>query len=307
MKIAVIGAGAMGSLFGSYLSRRNDVYLIGRNAQKLSELDRKGITVREKDGTEEQFHPHASAGCAGLPIMDLVIVFVKAMSTESALEGCRSIIGPETYLLTLQNGAGHERKLLKFADESHVIIGSTQHNSSVQEPGVIAHGGDGITGIGLVGGDSERITHLAQEFTACGIVCQVSDSIRKQIWDKLFINTAASSLTAVLQVPLGFILEDAYARTFMERLVHEAVEVANAEGFAVFSEEEVLQSVKGVLKRSKNGYTSIYTHVKTGQKTEVETISGYVIERAEALGIPVPYHRAVVLLIHALEDRNQSA
>ena len=306
MNIAVLGAGAMGCLFGSYLSKHNNVWLIGRDEKKQADLDRRGITVREKDGHEAHYSPHAAASCKSLPVMDLVIVFVKAAGTENVLETNKSLIGSNTYLLTLQNGAGHERKLLRFAREDRVVIGSTQHNGSMPEPGLVLHGGGGTTSIGLPFGKSAALSFLADAFTECGIDCTVSDEVKKQIWNKLFINTAASSLTAVLQVPIGFILDDPYACTLMEALLHEAVAVANAEGFASFDEAAVTASVKEVIANGRSGLTSIYNHVKTGQQTEVDTISGYVVERANALGIPVPYHKAVVALIHALENRNRS-
>ena len=303
MNIAVLGSGAMGCLFGSYLSKRNNVFLIGRNPEKQAFLDKNGIVVREHDGIEARYHPHAVSDCTGLPAVDLLIIFVRVMDTLTALEKNKAVIGPDTYILTLQNGAGHDEKLLKYVDSSHAIIGSTKHSSSIVEPGLIFHSGTGKTAIGALSNDSD-IGFIADELTACGFPCSVSESIKKQIWDKLFVNTAASSLTGVLQVPLGYILDDPYANSLMRKMVHEAVEVAKAEGFACFDEDQVLKSVVEVIENGKKGYTSIYTHVKTGQKSEVDYISGYVLKRAKELGVPAPAHEMVVTLIHALENRN---
>ena len=121
----------MGALFGGYLAERNEVYLVDVDANRVNHINAEGVRIREQDGTEKVYHPVAVTETAGLPAMDLVIVFVKAMYTESALEGNRGLIGPDTYLMTLQNGTGHEAKLLKFADRGHVVIGTTQHNSSL--------------------------------------------------------------------------------------------------------------------------------------------------------------------------------
>ena len=303
MTIAILGSGAMGCLFGSYLSKRNDVFLVGHNPEKQTVLDKNGIIVRERDGSENHYYPHAVSDCANLPVADLVIIFVRVMDTLTVLESSKAIIGPNTYVMTLQNGAGHDEKLLKYVDSSHAIIGSTKHSSSVVGPGLIFHSGIGKTAIGAVNGDSD-ISFISDELTACGFPCSVSESIKKQIWDKLFVNTAASSLTGVLQVPLGFILDDPYANSLMRKMIHEAVEVAHAEGFECFDEDQVTKSVIEVIENGKKGYTSIYTHVKTGQKSEVDYISGYVLKRAKELGIPAPCHEMVVTLIHALEDRN---
>ncbi len=304
MNITVLGAGAMGSLFGGYLSRHNKVWLVDVDAARVQRIAENGVRIRETDGSDTLEHPSAVSDTRGLPPMDLVIVFVKAMFTVSALETNRHLIGKDTYLLTLQNGAGHEAKLLPFADADHVVIGTTQHNSSIIADGYVNHGGGGKTFIGLLNGNSARIAHIAENLTDCGFSCQTSDDVKKQIWHKLFINTAASSLTAVLQVPLGFIYDDPYAHSVMLRMMKEAAAVANAEGYASFEEEQVTRDVEELLKNAKGGYTSIYADIKNGNRTEVDTISGSVVDAAHALGVSVPCHEIIVNLIHALENRN---
>lgn len=305
MKIAILGAGAMGTLFGGYLSRRNEVYLVDVNASRIEEIVRNGVRVREKAGKENVFWPSAVTDTAALPEMDLIIIFVKSVYTAGALEANRGIIGKNTYLMTLQNGTGHELKISAFADMSHIIIGTTQHNSSIIADGYVHHGGDGKTMIGLANGKSEDIRDIASSFTACGIDCEICNDIKAQIWRKLFTNTAASSLTAVLQVPLGFIYDDVNARVLMRELCKEAVMVANAEGFVNFDEHEIVNEVENVCKNAPKGYTSIYADVKAGTRSEVDTISGSVVEGARELGISVPHHEMIVHLIHALEHKNQ--
>ena len=303
MRITVLGAGAMGMLFGGYLSRKNEVYLVEINEERVREINENGVLIREKDGTEGRYFPKAVSKTEGIGPVDLVIVFVKAMFTVDALSSNRGLIGPDTYLMTLQNGAGHEAKLLQFADAQHVIIGSTQHNSSIIENGHVNHGGSGKTSIGLPAGGSEVLQPIAENLTACGFECVTSNEVKKQIWTKLFTNTAASSLTAVLQVPLGYIYSDPAARELMVKLCKEAVAVANAEGFAKFDEGEVVAGVETVCKNAPNGYTSIYADVRDGRRTEVDTISGSVVDAARALNVPVPCHEMIVSLIHALERR----
>ena len=303
MKIAVLGAGAMGMLFGGYLSRQNDVFLVEVNEDRVRQINESGVLIREKDGSDGRFFPKAVSKTDGLGQMDLVIVFVKAMFTQDALSSNRGLIGKDTYLMTLQNGAGHEARLLPFTDEQHIIIGSTQHNSSIIENGHVNHGGAGLTSIGLPGGGSEVLQAIADNLTACGFECVTSNEVKKQIWTKLFTNTAASSLTAVLQVPLGFIYSDPAAHELMVKLCKEAVAVANAEGFARFEEADVIAGVEAVCKNAPNGYTSIYADIRDGRRSEVDTISGSVVEAARRLGVSVPCHEMIVSLIHALERR----
>ena len=296
----------MGSLFSGYLSRNNDVTVVDVNTAMVNAVNTKGVRIREKDGSITLCHPKAVSKTAGIGFQDLIIVFVKSMFTISALEGNKGLIGPDTYIMTLQNGAGHESKLLKFADRKHVIIGSTQHNSSVIEPGFVNHGGSGVTSIGLLDGNSECLKDIAENFTACGFECHTENNVQKQIWKKMFTNTAASSLTALYQVPLGFIHTDPNANWLMRQLCREAVEVANSLGLG-FDLEEVTADVDKVCENAPNGYTSIYADIRDGRRSEVDTISGSVVEAAHDQGIAVPYHEMVVRCIHALEDKAKEA
>ena len=306
MNITILGAGAMGSLFSGYLSKGNNVSVIDVNGNTVKAINEEGVRIREKDGSVGTYHPASYTDSFSLGAQDLIIVFVKSMFTVSALEANKGLIGPDTYLMTLQNGAGHEAKLLKFADRKHVIIGSTQHNSSVIDPGFANHGGSGITSIGLLDGDSSSIGYIAKAFTECGFECVTEDNVQKQIWKKMFTNTAASSLTALFQVPLGFIHSNPDTDYLMRKLCGEAVEVANSLGLD-FDLDEVVADVEKVLINAPEGYTSIYADIRDGRRSEVDTISGAVVEAAREQGIAVPYHDMVVHCIHALEARNSKA
>ena len=125
MKIAVIGAGAMGSIYGGHLSLHNEVYLVDTNPDVVRTINEKGITL-EENGEDHIYHPKAVTDTAGLPEMDLVILFVKALFSHAALASNRRLIGRDTYLLTLQNGSGHEDILGEFVPEDHIIIGTTE-------------------------------------------------------------------------------------------------------------------------------------------------------------------------------------
>ncbi len=304
MNITILGGGAMGSLFGGYLSKKNSVTIVDLSQKIFEAIEENGVSIKEKDGSVSLYRPRAVTDSSSLEVQDLIIVFVKSMFTLDALEKNRNLIGEKTYLMTLQNGAGHESKLLKFTDRKHVIIGSTQHNSSLIEPGRINHGGSGITSIGLLDGNSISLKAISDSFTLCGLECRTEDNIQKQIWKKMFTNTAASSLTALFQVPLGFIQRDKYASSIMHTLIKEAVTVANALGLD-FDLNEVIDDIEKVLIGASNGYTSIYADIRDGRRTEVDTISGSVVEAAKDLRIAVPYHEMLVASIHALENKSQ--
>jgi 2-dehydropantoate 2-reductase len=305
MRITVLGSGAMGSLFGGYLSQHNEVWLVDINHGRVDRINRDGIVVLEQGG-ERVFHPKAVTNTADLGEMDLIIVFVKAMHSRNALAENQHLIGKNTYVMTLQNGAGHEETLLEFAPRARVIIGVTQHNSSITETGQIHHGGGGKTNIGLLDGDSKKVQSIADGFSKCGFETFVSDDIKRLIWNKLFLNVSASVLTAVLQVKLGYLLDDEHGWFLVERLVREAVNVAIADGME-FVAEEVLADIKMLLGNAREGYTSIYADIHNGICTEVDTISGSIIKEAKRHGVLVPSHEFVVELVHALEDKQIQA
>ncbi len=301
MKITILGAGAMGSLFGGYLSRHNDVWLVEIDQKKVDKINRDGIRIQEPDG-ENVFYPSALSNTKELGEMDLVIVFVKAMYSAGALEENRHLIGPHTYVMTLQNGAGHEQTILKFVDKSHVIIGTTKHNSSIIDVGYVNHGGGGSSSIGLLEGAGGEIQDIADNFSRCGFETEVSDSVKRSIWSKLFINASASVMTGVLQTNLDFLKESRHAWHLVEQLLREAVAVAGADGLE-FDEAEVIKDVRRLVENANNGYTSIYADIHNGVRTEVDTINGTVLAEAKRLKVPVPAHEFVVSLIHAMEDR----
>lgn len=302
MKIAVLGAGAMGGLYSAYLSRHNEVTVIDVNTQVVEKINADGLEVQEPDGTSNIYHPHAVLSTEGMEPVDLIVVFVKAMFSESALNNNKSIIGPETYLMTLQNGSGHEDMLGKFVPQEHIIIGTTQHNASVAGFGVTKHGGSGMTHMGCVTGDVNRLQKFADAFTACGLDADVSDGVQKMIWNKMFTNVSASALTGALQVPLGFISADENAWKLCCQLIREAVDVAAALGMD-FDYDEKVAEVKAVCDKSPNGLTSIYADLRDGRRSEVDTISGSIVRAGVKAGVPTPSHSFLVGLIHAMENR----
>ena len=304
MKIAVLGGGAMGGLYGGYLSRNNEVTLIDVNQGLIDKVNAEGLEIREPDGSSGIYHPKAVSSTAGMEPVDLIIVFVKAMFSESALTTNKGIIGPDTYIMTLQNGSGHEDTLGKFVDEAHIIIGTTQHNANLGGLGITNHGGSGMTHMGCVTGDVTRLQKFADVFTASGLDADVNDGVQKMIWNKMFTNVSASALTGALQVPLGYISQNEYAWALCQKLIREAVDAAAGLGME-FDYDEKVAEVKAVCDNSPAGLTSIYADLRDGRRSEVDTISGSVVRAGKKGGVPTPSHEFLVGMIHAMEGRGK--
>lgn len=292
----------MGILFGGHLSRNNQVTLFDVDPERIRAINGDGVSIREQDGSEWTAYPQAAADSSDMPPVDLIIVFVKSLYSQAALAANRSLIGPNTYLMTLQNGSGHESVLKQFAADDKIIIGTTQHNSSFQGAACVRHGGSGMTSIGLLEGDLAALGPLAENFTGCGIKTTVSNQVRRMIWEKMFTNVSASVLTGILQMPLGFVADNAHGWAMAKMLLREAVAVANAEGMG-FDEEDVINRIQKHLFSAHDGITSIYADLQDGRKTEVDTINGSVVQSSRRCGVPAPCHEFVVQLVHAMEDK----
>lgn len=302
MKIAIIGAGAMGSIYGGHLSLNNDVYLIDTNETIINYINENGLTLDE-DGKSNIYKPKAVTNSKEMPAMDLVILFVKSLYSRAALEGNKNIIGKDTYLMTLQNGSGHEDILEEFVDKSHIIIGTTEDNGAVLGAGHIRRGGVGNTNIGMLIDDSAGfLNQVKSAFDCCGFNVKIHNNIQQLIWNKLFTNVSLSAVTGILQVKIGYIRSNEYAWNMTKALIHEAIEVANKLGLDA-DEEKITQDVENVTVKSPEGITSICADLCAGRKTEVDTISGSVVRAANKAGIKVPTHEFVVNMIHAMEGR----
>lgn len=304
VKIAIIGAGAMGSIYGAYLSKRHEVFLIDKNEIIVDHINQRGLTLQE-EGKDTVYHPQAFITSQGLGKMDLVILFVKALYSKAALTENREIMDENTCLMTLQNGSGHEDILQEAAPLKRIVIGTTEDNGCVLSPGNVRHGGTGRTNIGMLTTDGQEILlKLKEAFDSCGFDTRIHDNIQQLIWDKLFTNISLSAVTGILQVPMGFIAADHYAWEMTRQLLHEAVGVAQQMGL-FFNEQEILKRIRKTSEDNPQGETSIYSDLKNGRLTEVDTISGSVVRAAAKQKLAVPAHQFLVNMVHAMEVRNK--
>ena len=303
MRIAVIGAGAMGSIYGGHLSQNNEVYLVDTAAQVVEHVRKEGIKIQE-NGEDVIYHPQAVTSTEGLEPVDLVILFVKSLFSRAALSGNKGLIGPDTYVMTLQNGSGHEDILGEFVGQDHIVIGTTEDNGAVLGLGHIRRGGEGNTNVGMLVEDKDGfLPKLKEAFDCCGFNVKIHANIQQLIWNKLFTNVSLSAVTGILQVDMGYIAANEHAWAMTRRLIKEAVAVAHAMGLEA-DEEAIAAKVRKTSEMSPNGCTSIRADLRDGRKSEVDTISGSVVRAAAKVGVPVPCHEFVVNMVHALEGKN---
>jgi 2-dehydropantoate 2-reductase len=310
LRIAVLGAGAMGSFFGARLkSGGAAVTLIDVNRQHLDAVTTNGLRVDTDAGTEVVRLAAATPDMAQGPF-DALLVFTKTMHTCGALTGARHLIRPETVLLSLQNGLGNEETLLGFAEPSRVLIGMTSYPADMVGPGHVGSHGDGkIRFWTSDGSNAPQLDTIAAAFRAGGLDCLTDDTVETAIWEKVAFNAALNTIAAVTHATVGQIGRLPEARKLAHRIAGEVVTVANAAGVPADA-RAVHDLIEHALDTHLDHKPSMLQDVLAGRRTEIDAIAGAVVRQAITLGIPVPATevlRTLVLLATEGRDVDQAA
>lgn len=304
MKIAVIGAGAMGSLYGMYLASRHEVTLLDSYRPQVDAVNQNGLTKVEKDNSESNVKIKAALSGTNIGIQDMVIVFVKSIHTFDAMQENKGLIGPDTIVMTLQNGAGNNRDIAKFVPREHIVVGTSSHNSVGLGLAKFFHSGCGPTNIGpekQCEEGSRAVAKAAEALKVCGIEVNVIENIQKILWSKLFVNCGINALCALMQCKIGEVESNPALWKICSRIVYECVLVAEADG-TYFDRAEALENVRRVAIADAAGYASMYQDREHKRRTEIDKINGTVVSLAQEHGLDAPYNRMLVDLIHAVEQ-----
>ncbi len=300
MKTAIIGPGAMGSLFGSILTRAGEeVWLVGNRREQIDRICSAGLTVEEK-GKIQTVPMNATADVTSVGKADLVIFFVKTYDIEGAVSDSLVLEKKDTIFLTLQNGLGNEEAICKKVNPKKVMLGITGHGATLLEPGHIRHAGWGKTFIGELDHQiTDRALRIAQMFCGAGIETEVSPNIHDQVWGKLLVNVGINALTALTGFRNGQLLDYPETARLMEKLVSEAAEIARRKG--VHLAEDPVEKAKKAAEATRENRSSMGQDFDHRQKTEIDAINGAVVREAQALGISVPFNQGVTDLVKAIE------
>jgi 2-dehydropantoate 2-reductase len=304
VKTVIIGAGAMGSLFGGLLTlSREEVWLVDTWKDHIDALRSKGISIEER-GEIQTVRVNATTDVTSVGKADLVLFFVKTYHTEKAASDAPVLKKDDTVFLTLQNGLENEEAICKRVDRKNVMLGVTNHGATLLGPGHIRHAGWGKTYIGELDGKvTPRVTQIAQLFTRAGIETEVSSNIQSLVWNKLFINVGINAVAALTGLRNGQLLDHPETLRLMYALVSEAVEVARKKGIPI--EGNPIETVKAVAEATRENRCSMGQDIDNRRKTEIDAINGAVVREAERLGIPVPYNQMITDLIKVIEKTFQ--
>jgi len=291
MEIIVLGAGAIGSLYGAKLAADNDVTLVGR-AEHAAAINSEGLRI---GGIESQIvRMHAATAIEQIGPEALIILTTKVPDSAAALRPIGHLVRADTTIICLQNGIGSERIARGALGNRGVVLrGITQFGAIFKSPGVIQFMARGYTSIE----DSERSARIADVLTAAGLDCRVSPDIGADVWHKLVINCVVNPITAILGCEVGGIANPQLDP--LKRLViDECIAVAAAEG--VTFEGDFIREIDDRFRPSHN-IASMLQDLRRGHPTEIDYLNGAVVALGAGHGLKCPVNHALTKIIKAME------
>ncbi|MDO8774806.1 MAG: 2-dehydropantoate 2-reductase [Burkholderiaceae bacterium] len=307
MKICVLGAGSLGCAIGGVLTEAgNEVWLINRKAAQVEAMNKRGLILRD-GGVDRTVQVRAATSAQGVSMdtgmVDLVIVLVKSFHTGEAMASATTLIGPDTMVLSLQNGLGHEDILADIVGRHRVLAGKTYAGGTQMGVGHVIVGTKGKdTHIGeLDGGMTERVRRIADTFNAAGLATTVSDNIMGTIWDKLLVNVATGALSGITRLPYGLLYQVPEVEACAVAAVAEAMAVAKACGITLTTTEPRQPWVKAAVGLPYEFKASMLQSLEKGSVTEIDFVNGAVVRQGVKCGVPTPVNQALVACIKGVE------
>ena len=304
MKILIIGAGAMGCLFAGRLKAQHaEVILHNRNNAHVEKINRSGLTIVERDNKETTIPLTVVQEVSKTVAYDVVVVLLKAHATQAVMETMKDSFSRETLFITMQNGLGNLEILNKLFPDNPVVAGTMGCGASVESNGRILHRGWGMNYIGRVEGAeaNEKLLEFINLLNRSELKTELAKDVQSVIWNKLFVNVAFNSLTALTRLKNGDILNTDEGEEMLRNIVSEAVMVAKAEG--VFADAE--QVVSNCLKMGREDIgankSSMLMDILHKRKTEIDAINGAVTKIGKRHGLATPYNELITGIIKVIE------
>ncbi len=276
MNIVVMGAGAIGSLFGAFLSKKHMVTLIGRHSH-VQAIKTNGLHLHGK--TEAVVTPSTAESIIDVKSqIDLLLFTVKSFDTFFTSRLIASYIDKHTIVLSLQNGLGNIENIGRVIPKKQIFAGITTHGSIFSKPGTIYHTGFGDTTIGeLHGKKTERVQQICNIFNEVGIATTISKNIVAALWEKTIVNSSINPLTAFFRCENGYLLQNPLLEVIVKRICEESTAIAQANGFS-FSPNDLIQKTKQVIRKTAHNQSSMLQSIQKGKRTEIDAINGKLVE-----------------------------
>lgn len=295
MRIAVMGAGAVGCYFGFRLARAgHDVTLIGR-PRLVEAVERDGLRL-ESQSFDERVRVSAGTDAGAVRGARLVLFCVKSTDTESAAAAIKPQLAPDASLLSLQNGVDNADRLRALMPQE-VIAAAVYVGVEMAGPGHVRHHGRGD----LVIERSKSSDEFARALVAAAVPTDITDNIRGVLWAKLITNCAYNALSAITQLPYGRLVKGDGVDAVLRDLVAECTAVAKADGVTLPADVDA--TVRKIAETAAGQYSSTAQDLARGKRSEIDHLNGFIVRRGEALGVAVPANRVLYAIVKLLENK----
>jgi 2-dehydropantoate 2-reductase len=302
MKIAVVGTGAMGSVYAALLaSGGHEVWGIDRWREHVDAIREEGLQLEGPSG-DRVVRFHATTDAAEVGEATLVVIATKALDVEAAAEAARPLVGTETLVLSIQNGLGGPARAAAVLGERRVAIGvAGGFGASVVAPGKVHHHGLEFLRIGeRKGPATPRIEAVARVWREAGFNAEACDDIERVVWEKLVCNVSFSGVCSVLERTVGEVIGAPATWSVASRCGQEALEVALAAGVAI-GLEDAAAHVRSFGLRIAGAEPSMLLDLKAGRPCEIDFLNGAVARAGREVGVATPYNDVVTALVKARE------
>lgn len=300
MKIVIVGAGAMGSLFAAVLSKsKEEIWVLDKIKERADKISRQGIVI---DGISNlKASVKATADPKDIGQAELIIISVKAYHTKEAITSSQPLIKDNTAVLTLQNGIGNIEIISEIIGQDQVIGGVTNQGATLIDTGHIRHAGRGETVIGKIDGRiSVQMRHIRELFNRCGFETRISRDIKGLLWSKLIINTGINALTAITRLCNGKLIEFEGTRKILREAVAEATKIAKRKRIKLIYDDP-LDKVEAVCEATAANISSMLQDVLRKKRTEIDFINGVIVRQGQELGIATPVNALLTDLVKTIE------
>lgn len=308
MKIVIVGAGAIGRIFGMYLSKQNhEILFVEKQEQVVEAINNQGIGLMAygAEDTDALTYTPASAVVDPTTIQgcDFVLLTVKSFDTLQAIRSVAHLVSENSPILSLQTGLGNLEIMEKVVGRESIIGGFTFMAGTSLAPGVVRHGGVGKTYIGeLTDKDSERIKKISDALNESGLTCDLCRRIIGRLWCKVIVYSAINPLSSILRVKNGQLLDHMESVELMKRLIDEGVNVAEAHAIDLVY-PNLYDLLFDACKNTRDNLSSMLQDIINGHRTEIEALNETITRYGEEKGIPTSTHKTVTELVKLMVNQ----
>jgi 2-dehydropantoate 2-reductase len=288
MRIVVMGSGGTGGYFGAKLARAGeDVTFVARGAH-LAALRADGVQIKSAVEGEWSVRAPAVERLDGLPPADLVLFCVKSFDTDEAAALIRPVVGPDTGVLSIQNGVDNEEKLARVLGAGHVLGGAVRVFVTIEAPGVIRHVFGGHLAFGEMSGrETARARALLAACQKASIPVELVGDVTRTLWDKYVFLTTHAGMTALTRCSAGVLRAIPEVREVYRRIATEIIAVGRAAGVKL-DDSMLEQGFKFLDTVAPNAFSSLHHDLTHGKPLELEALHGHVVRLAERHRVPAP-------------------